>query len=143
MGLFDRLKKAFAEKDGLIGEAPSEAFPTQIGLIRAAIEEHTAVTNGGERWLTLEAPAEGGKRGGIIQLSDDRLNLCDRDDVDVAGILRDAGQADLAGRVRVVDNAMVTIENVSKDELALVIDLLFVGGLHASEGYRLRAKIEG
>lgn len=143
MGLFDKLKKAFENGSGKIGEAPSEEFPTQIGLIRTALERHFAMPAEDGHWLSLEISDEQGRKRGVVQLAGEQINLCDRDDVDVGTLLSNAGRHDMAKGVRREGEALVRIEGASRDDLALAIDVIIVGGLGATDTYRVRAEING
>lgn len=143
MGWLDRLKKSISPAQSAVGTAPSDAFATPLDLIHTALTrfESSKARNGG--WVSIWVRDPGRKQLGIVQYAGDGLiNLCDRDDIDPAALLRAAGREDLASRCEERDSAMHSITDATIEDVALVIDLVLTAAYGAPDGVIIEAEID-
>lgn len=143
MGWLNRLKGAVSRPAATVGVAPSDAFPTPTDLIHAALTrfESSKARNGA--WISIWIRDAADKQLGIIQYAGDGLvNLCDRDDIDVAALLRSAGRDDLAARCEERDSAMYRVADATIEDTTLVIDLIITAAFAPPPGAVVQAAIE-
>jgi hypothetical protein len=144
MGWLNRLKEAMSNTSGgTIGTAPSDAFATPLDLIHEALTRFQASKARDGGWVSVWIRDRSGKQVGIVQYAGDGLvNLCDRDDIDVAALLRSAGRDDLASRCEERDSAMYRVADATVEEITLVIDLILTAAFGAPDGVVIEAAIE-
>ncbi|QYK46952.1 MAG: hypothetical protein KF838_09160 [Phycisphaeraceae bacterium] len=143
MGWLDRLKKAIGGGGGVVGTWPSDQFSTVRDLVHAALSrfESSRASNGG--WVSIWIHNAKGKELGVIQYAGDGIiNLCSRDDIDLAALLRSAGREDLASRCDERDSAMFALQNPTREEVALAIDLVISLAYAENEGGRVMVEID-
>lgn len=143
MGWLNRLKGAMSKPGAAIGSAPSDAFATPTDLVHQALTrfETSKARDGG--WVSIWIRDASGKQLGLIQYAGDGLvNLCDRDDIDPAALLRSAGRDDLASRCEERDSAMHAIDGATVEDVTLVIDLIITAAFAPPPGSVVEAAIE-
>lgn len=143
MGWLNRLKGAISKSGGPVGTTPSDAFATPLDLVHEALArfESSKARRGG--WVSIWVRNPAGKELGIIQYAGDGLvNLCDRDDIDPAALLRAAGREDLASRCEERDSAMHSITDATVEDVTLVIDLVLTAAYGAPDGVIIEAEID-
>lgn len=143
MGWMDRVRKAISSGGGAVGVAPSEQFPSSLGLIHAALVrfDGSRARNGG--WVTVTIRDSTGKQIGIMQYAGDGLiNLCDRDDIDLRALLRSAGREELAERCDERDSAMFAIEGATREDVAYALELVILAEMESKGDLVVEASIE-
>ncbi|MBX3317409.1 MAG: hypothetical protein KF902_11170 [Phycisphaeraceae bacterium] len=143
MGWLDRLKTAIGGGGGVVGTWPSDQFSTVRDLVHDGLSrfENSRARNGG--WVSVWIHNAKGKELGVIQYAGDGIiNLCSRDDIDLAALLRSGGHEALASRCDERDSAMFALQNPTLDEVALAIDLVIGLAYAENEGGRVMVEID-
>lgn len=143
MGWLERLRKTMAGGAGLVGAAPSPEFASPLDLVHEALVRFQSSTAHDDGWLTVTVRDEGGGQIGMVQhRTGGLINLCDRDDIDLAALLRSAGRNDLSVRCEERDSAMFAIADATPEEIALAIDLVLTAAFEPPHGSIVEARIE-
>jgi hypothetical protein len=116
---------------------PSGEYPTALAAVLALIEAHPARGADDGSWLTFEG--SGGGKKGVIEIAGEQLNFC-TEEVELTPVLRSLGFEGLAARARAAggaDRTVWSLPGATAEELASVVDAVFVVVLGLGEGYHV------
>lgn len=124
---------------GPVGRCPSDEYPTPRPLIETAISKlmTSGLAEGG--WANFETDGERGEI--VIQATTEYVNTCN-EWVDIAALLRAAGEHELAGRTSPTRKGIVEIRDATARDLAIAVDAVFRAHYQLPAGYALRASLE-
>ncbi len=117
----------------------SSDYATPIAMMEDAIAQ-LRTRHEGEGWVTFEARGPRGKL--VVETTVDCVNTC-QETVDIASLLRSAGERELAGRTGAPQKCLVYVRDATPRELALAVDAVFRQHYGLGREYAVCADIDG